>query len=585
MQPNVIKKSDLDGTWYYLQTVTDAPPTSGHHVHRAVVRADEDQVRHPGELPLRAARLRADRRLGGRLQAGSGQVRRAAAGGVADQVSQFDIIRDYNSTTGEETNKIIESTERPWNEREFIRVDWSQNQVDRLRRPGINFFFDDATVSNVSYWESRSDQARRAPLRARRRRTSAEFASGRGQLLRHHQQAGGQPDREARSATRRTATQSCFTVPACFLRQQLDDCASQVVKVRHAFAKLSPKHDYQPRNWDGKQMNLFGIWDVGPEPPHLQPPVRRHQHRLQAPRGALQPVEEVVPGRRQDADPVQPARAADHPVLRRVVARAVPARAVRHRQGGHPPVERRGQVRRGRRDGLIGADKQCDRTQLQDIFVWCHNPVQARDDSMGRPTTPARRTSSRSSTPRATWCTDDDGNPIYRARQGDPRRSTIFWVNQQQNAGPLGYGPPLFDIETGETISGQAYIYGARARHLRGALARPRRLLARQAVARGLHRRRQRQGLGHRRTAPARPTCRSRTRATKCARCTRRWTSRGRAARRPRRRSTPRRRRRFMKSLQEPRGRDVQGRACSASRRPTWRRCGATGCGHRSSRR
>ena len=43
--------------------------------------------------------------------------------------SQFDIIRDYNSTTGEETNKIIESTERPWNEREFIRVDWSQNLV------------------------------------------------------------------------------------------------------------------------------------------------------------------------------------------------------------------------------------------------------------------------------------------------------------------------------------------------------------------------------------------------------------------------------------------------------------------------
>src|SRR5207245_9854530 len=28
VQPNVIKKADLQGTWYYLQTVTDAPPTS-----------------------------------------------------------------------------------------------------------------------------------------------------------------------------------------------------------------------------------------------------------------------------------------------------------------------------------------------------------------------------------------------------------------------------------------------------------------------------------------------------------------------------------------------------------------------------
>src|SRR5690349_8358649 len=28
VQPNVLKKADMEGTWYYLQTVTDAPPTS-----------------------------------------------------------------------------------------------------------------------------------------------------------------------------------------------------------------------------------------------------------------------------------------------------------------------------------------------------------------------------------------------------------------------------------------------------------------------------------------------------------------------------------------------------------------------------
>ena len=28
VQPNVIKKTDLAGTWYYVQTVTDAPPSS-----------------------------------------------------------------------------------------------------------------------------------------------------------------------------------------------------------------------------------------------------------------------------------------------------------------------------------------------------------------------------------------------------------------------------------------------------------------------------------------------------------------------------------------------------------------------------
>src|SRR5262245_49427659 len=28
VQPNALRKADFDGTWYYLQTVLDAPPTS-----------------------------------------------------------------------------------------------------------------------------------------------------------------------------------------------------------------------------------------------------------------------------------------------------------------------------------------------------------------------------------------------------------------------------------------------------------------------------------------------------------------------------------------------------------------------------
>src|SRR5262249_43877709 len=76
----------------------------GDHVHRTVVRAHEDQVRRPGEVPVRAALVRADPGLGGRLPAGPVEVRGqpVAAWPIT---SQFDIIRDYNSTTGEETNK------------------------------------------------------------------------------------------------------------------------------------------------------------------------------------------------------------------------------------------------------------------------------------------------------------------------------------------------------------------------------------------------------------------------------------------------------------------------------------------------
>ncbi len=44
--------------------------------------------------------------------------------------SHFDIRRAYNSQTGEESNVIEENTsDRPWFEREYFRVDWSANEV------------------------------------------------------------------------------------------------------------------------------------------------------------------------------------------------------------------------------------------------------------------------------------------------------------------------------------------------------------------------------------------------------------------------------------------------------------------------
>src|SRR5579872_95496 len=45
-------------------------------------------------------------------------------------VSHFDIQRDYNPQTGEQLNLVVENTtDRPWYEREYFRVDWSTNLV------------------------------------------------------------------------------------------------------------------------------------------------------------------------------------------------------------------------------------------------------------------------------------------------------------------------------------------------------------------------------------------------------------------------------------------------------------------------
>jgi uncharacterized protein DUF4953 len=53
--------------------------------------------------------------------------------------SQFDVKREYNPATGEQTNVISENTtDRPWNERQYMRVDWSQNLADPTTPDGMN---------------------------------------------------------------------------------------------------------------------------------------------------------------------------------------------------------------------------------------------------------------------------------------------------------------------------------------------------------------------------------------------------------------------------------------------------------------
>ena len=43
--------------------------------------------------------------------------------------SHFDIRRQYNPATGEESNVVEENqSDRTWDQREFMRVDWSQNE-------------------------------------------------------------------------------------------------------------------------------------------------------------------------------------------------------------------------------------------------------------------------------------------------------------------------------------------------------------------------------------------------------------------------------------------------------------------------
>jgi hypothetical protein len=160
--------------------------------------------------------------------------------------SQFDIRRSYNPQTGEETNVITENTtDRPWYEREYMRVDWSNNlvtdgySVDTLSMLGViggvtwdpeSYFIDDPTNPDAPVFD----------------------------------QENGYFDVTVKAfATPQIITTPFGTFPACFLPQTYggagvgSNCNPTEVTLRLAFRQVVPT-DYEPVNWDGNREYAFG---------------------------------------------------------------------------------------------------------------------------------------------------------------------------------------------------------------------------------------------------------------------------------------------------------------------------------------
>ncbi len=524
VQPNALKKADLEGTFYYEQTVTEAPPTNGamfigqssnlmkirfdvqedylyaRRAYEQIIGSEDAHAQDPDNykgMPLAAWRI----------------------------TSQFDVIRDFNSTTGEQTNRIIESQERPWNQREFIRVDWSQNLVTDYVGIGLEFFFSDGNpqIQPVGYWESDPSKPDAMHLEHLSEAKNG-FAAGELVYFDLTNQLIVTPDSMTVSWEEGGTTQS-FTMPRCFFSYQTADCASQTVKVRHSFAKVDPTHQYDPRDWDGRQMNMFGVWDVGlrrlaydRDYGVTNSGAARHAARFNLWETSCRTIdgrqvkvcEAVDAGVDADAPASETRRKVNFVADGRVVGTWKPSvdetdpwtpgedprdprlpwsqRALRtipyYASGSMPftftndpqfpegmkdsvyPPElwpQFAEVVRQWDDATRDAVKAMTGTRPeQPVFVPCHNPARRAIPGVQEGDHPACfSTLVGDVDATGSVVSDKQGQPILHARQGDPRNSIVFWVHQQQEAGPLGYGPPLFDEETGETLSGQAYIYGA----------------------------------------------------------------------------------------------------------------------------
>ncbi len=155
--------------------------------------------------------------------------------------SQFDIRRSYNPQTGEELNIITEnSTDRPWYERDYFRVDWSKNLItdayslDTLSGAGLQGVKFDP---EAYYVQDPSDP--NAPT---------------------FDQDNGYFDVTTKAlATPQMIDTPYGNFPSCFFTYTIPtlNCNPTEVTLRLSFKKVVDT-DYEPEDWDGTKMDAFG---------------------------------------------------------------------------------------------------------------------------------------------------------------------------------------------------------------------------------------------------------------------------------------------------------------------------------------
>ncbi len=159
-------------------------------------------------------------------------------------LKQFDIRRAYNTDTGEERNVIVENdTDRPWTQRAYVRVDWSQNLVTDAYDldAGSQIGLDGAVKWDpiaYSVTDPANEDAPVFDLKGYLDVTNKAFAAP--QMI-HDEEYGD--------------------YPACQLVGQYPrvSCNPSEVKLRLSFRKLA-RTDYEPMDYDGNRMDLFGFF-------------------------------------------------------------------------------------------------------------------------------------------------------------------------------------------------------------------------------------------------------------------------------------------------------------------------------------
>lgn len=373
-------------------------------------------------------------------------------------LSHFDIKRDYNPVTGEEQNVISENTsDRTWDQREYMRIDWKQNLA-----PDVQFSVTGGMggikLLPAQYW-SQSEEAD-SSLKARFEKDES------GELYYFD------VINKYFSEPAKAQIPGAEGIDACLLvLTSHKDCAPGHILTRRGFLRVVDK-DYEPATYTPDRMEHYGFFlnqrdgydrDYGLARFARQRFVARHNIWQESHKKKSKDSKELVLCSKQEdcgggGSKCDFSWGAAHQNEKGACTIPHRDRKVRqiayHLSKGFPEDlvndgfdlvaswdaafrQTVASLRRleceenkGSNCGKYLADK------TDPVFVACHNPV-AKGDA------------------------ESCGPAGTIAEIGDIRYHLIGWVNEPQTASPLGFGPSFTDPFTGEIIQATAYVYGA----------------------------------------------------------------------------------------------------------------------------
>lgn len=437
-QPNYVKKADLlSGTWYIQDTVVEVPPTAatvpagyGGELEKVRFEVQEGHLvafrtyeKIPGIDPL------VDRAKStiGKTVTIDGKDYRGAPVAAWPIASHFDRQRQYNPATGEQSNVLEENTsDRPWYDREYMRVNWAQNVITNHLYRYYDLGMTDGELGG-------------APLRMYV--TPIDQNVGKDAFTVATRDKGGKPETYYFDFTVKAYLnpptfyyEGYGDLPYCWLNPRVD-CESNEVKIRTAVLKVDPDHvrDYEPLVYGDKLMKKFGFFRTERVSYDRNRGVTESGRLLFANRHniwqrAHYPDGSVIPVEQRELKPI-----------------------VYYATDNFPKELVGSCDEKGENcSGLMAIEKSWDHAFRRAVAVPRGIEVKNTPQMFYVCTTPVAENAPAACGPRG-----------LAVRMGDLRYNLIPWIDHPQLYGPLGLGPSAADPETGEIIQGVANIYGA----------------------------------------------------------------------------------------------------------------------------